>query len=75
MLDGIRLVRRLSLTSPLKDYLLGVASGPNGQIMSLDEWENASEERLWEMVKEYAEVIYHPVGTCHVGAFPFLCVS
>ncbi|GAA5877187.1 hypothetical protein JCM8547_001969, partial [Rhodosporidiobolus lusitaniae] len=64
MLAGLRLLRRLSLTSPLKGYLISVANGPGGKVMSLDEWEQASDETLVKLVEEYGETIYHPMGTC-----------
>ncbi|GAA5989495.1 hypothetical protein JCM11641_007319 [Rhodosporidiobolus odoratus] len=63
ILAGLHLARRLSQTSPLKEYLLEVAA-PS---MSLDEWAKAGDERLLQHVKEKSDTIYHPMSSCRIG--------
>ncbi|GAA5943560.1 hypothetical protein JCM10213_008904 [Rhodosporidiobolus nylandii] len=62
-LAGIHLVRKLSQTAPLSDYILGVAAPE----MSLDEWASASDERLLKHIKAKSDTIYHPMSTCQIG--------
>ncbi|GAA5970316.1 hypothetical protein JCM11641_001659 [Rhodosporidiobolus odoratus] len=63
-LAGLRLIRRFSQTAPLKDYILDVAS-PS---MSLSDWANATDEQLMEQVKAKTDTLYHPLGSCKIGA-------
>ncbi|GEM11781.1 choline dehydrogenase [Rhodotorula toruloides] len=63
LLAGLRLIRRMSTTSPLSSYLLKPAS-PS---MTPEEFANATDEQLLEHARETAETIYHPIGSCKIG--------
>ena len=59
MLDGIKVARKL-LSAPSFAQFEGVELAPG---------ENAdSDDALIEFLKQSAETIYHPVGTCKIGA-------
>lgn len=64
LLAGLRLIRRMSNTAPLSSYLLKPAS-PS---MTPEEFANATDEQLLEHARETAETIYHPMGSCKIGA-------
>ncbi|KAM0755122.1 alcohol oxidase [Meredithblackwellia eburnea MCA 4105] len=61
VLEGIKLIRRLSTTSPLSPYLVKSVSPENLATLT-------DEELLTHMTLS-ADTIYHPVGTCRIGNF------
>lgn len=58
LLEGLKLVRDLMQAEPFDDYR-GKLVSPNVNM--------ASEERLIEHIREAAETLYHPVGSCKMG--------
>ncbi|KAL8284018.1 hypothetical protein RQP46_005131 [Phenoliferia psychrophenolica] len=59
VLEGVKLIRRLAQTEPLKSFLVKSVA-PVG----LDDLDD---EGLMKHVSESAETIYHPVSTCKIG--------
>ena len=59
ILEGIKLIRRIAETDPLKSFLIKSVS-PEGL-------EDLDDEALMNHVAASAETIYHPVGTCKIG--------
>ena len=59
MCDGVRLARRIGETRPLADYNAGEIS-PTRDIRS--------DEEIDAWVRASANTIFHPVGTCRMGA-------
>ncbi|GAA5917593.1 hypothetical protein JCM6882_004866 [Rhodosporidiobolus microsporus] len=60
---GLHLLRRMSQSPPLKDYLLSVAC-PR---MSLDVFAALDDESLLKHAREVRETIYHPMCSCQMG--------
>ncbi len=58
LLDGLKLVRDILQSEPFDEY--------RGELVSPDV-DMASDERLVEHIREAAETLYHPVGTCKMG--------
>jgi choline oxidase len=59
LLAGLRFARRLARTAPLSDWLgREIAPGPDFQ----------SDEELTAYMRESCETVYHPAGTCRMGA-------
>ncbi|MFE7774173.1 GMC family oxidoreductase [Streptomyces sp. NPDC057445] len=59
LVDGIRLAREIAKTAPLADWLKReVCPGP----------EVTGEEELGEYARKVAHTVYHPAGTCRMGA-------
>jgi choline dehydrogenase len=59
MLDGLKLVRRIAGTPPLREYVS--AEGlPGAKLQSDDE--------LLAFVREYGETVFHPSSTCSMGS-------
>jgi choline dehydrogenase len=58
LVAGMRLVRRLFATSPLKEKTVRELT-PGAQVL---------DEDLEESLRERVELIYHPVGTCRMGS-------
>ena len=60
-LAGVRLLRRLATTAPLADIITGeIAPGRNLK----------SDADLLQDFRDRADTVYHPVGTCAMGADP-----
>ncbi len=58
-LDGIRLLRRLATTAPLRDIITGeILPGKT----------RCSDDELLRDFRDRADTVYHPVGTCMMGA-------
>ncbi|MFE3739792.1 GMC family oxidoreductase [Streptomyces sp. NPDC059134] len=59
LVDGIRIARRVAAAEPLSTWLKReVAPGP----------EITSDEELSEYARKCAHTVYHPAGTCRMGA-------
>lgn len=59
IVDGLRIAREVAATAPLSDWLLReVAPGPDVQ----------SDADLSEYGRRAAHTVYHPAGTCRMGA-------
>lgn len=59
LVDGVERAREIAAVAPLADSLAGArAPGP----------EIRSRSRLRRWVREKAELLYHPVGTCRMGS-------
>jgi choline dehydrogenase len=58
LLAGLKLVREILQAEPFDDYR-GEAVSPGADVQS--------EEQLIEHIRETAETLYHPVGTCKMG--------
>ena len=58
LLEGVKLVRDILQAEPFDDY--------RGELVS-PEFGMDSEEQLIEHIREAAETLYHPVGTCKMG--------
>ncbi|GAA5917595.1 hypothetical protein JCM6882_004867 [Rhodosporidiobolus microsporus] len=63
LVKGLKVIRRLVSASPLKDYVLSVAS-PR---LSLDDFDKLGDEELMEYSRSVATTIHHPMGTCKMG--------
>jgi choline dehydrogenase len=59
MVDGVKLGRRLASARPLADYIVAEYS-PGVDV--------ASDAALAEFVRNDATTIFHPIGTCRMGA-------
>ena len=58
LLDGVKLVREILQAEPFDEYRAKpVSPGPDVQ----------SDEQLLEHIRQTAETLYHPVGTCKMG--------
>ena len=60
-LAGMRLLRRLATTAPLSDIITGEITPGAGL---------TSDEDLLRDFRDRADTVYHPVGTCGMGADP-----
>ena len=58
LLEGVKLVRDILQAEPFDDY--------RGELVSPDV-DMESDEQLIEHIREAAETLYHPVGTCKMG--------
>jgi len=58
LLDGLKLVREILAAEPFDDYR-GQEVSPGADVQS--------DEQLIEHIRETAEMLYHPVGTCKMG--------
>jgi choline dehydrogenase len=58
LLEGLKLVREILEAEPFDDYR-GKAVSPGDDVQS--------DEQLIEHIRETAETLYHPVGTCKMG--------
>jgi choline dehydrogenase len=59
LVDGIRIAREIAKTEPLAGWLKReVAPGPHV----------TSDEELSEYARKVAHTVYHPAGTCRMGA-------
>lgn len=59
LVDGIRLAREVARTAPLSDWLLReIAPGPD----------MTGDEELSEYARRAAFTVFHPAGTCRMGA-------
>ena len=59
MLDGVKLVRRIVNTPPLREYV-SAEELPGAKLQSDDE--------LLAFVREYGETVFHPTSTCSMGS-------
>ncbi|GGN22037.1 GMC family oxidoreductase [Halarchaeum nitratireducens] len=59
LVEGVKLVREIVETSPLDDYR-GAEVHPGESV--------TSDEEIEAFVREHATTVYHPVGTCRMGA-------
>jgi choline dehydrogenase len=59
MIEGIRVIRRIFASSPMAEHVVGEATpGVAAQ----------SEEELTAYLRQYAQAMYHPVGSCRMGS-------
>ncbi|MFE3581206.1 GMC family oxidoreductase [Streptomyces vinaceus] len=59
LVDGIRIARKIAATEPLASWLVReVCPGPG----------ITGDEELSEYARKVAHTVYHPVGTCRIGA-------
>jgi len=65
MIDGVRLMRRLTLAKAM-DGLRGDERSPGPEVDSDDE--------ILAWIREHAETAYHPIGTCRMGPEGWLTV-
>jgi len=66
MVKGVRRAREI-LAAPAWDGLRGAEVSPGSQ--------KTSDEALAEHIRQHAETIYHPVGTCKMGQDPMAVVN
>ena len=66
LVDGIRFVRRLMATSAMSD-IVGEELQPG--------IDAASDDDILEFIRDKAETVYHPVGTCKMGQDPMAVVD
>lgn len=59
LVEGVKLVREIVQTSPLKEYC-GAEVHPGESV--------TSDEEIEEFVREHVTTVYHPAGTCRMGA-------
>jgi len=59
LLEGVKLIRDILQAAPFDDYR-GRLVSPDGEL--------ESDEQLLEHIRETAETLYHPVGSCKMGA-------
>lgn len=59
MLEGIKLIRRLGETEPLKSYIV--------ESVSPIKLETLGDDELNRHINEASETMYHPMGTCKIG--------
>jgi len=58
IVEGLKFVRRLCATPPMKDYVAGEFS-PGGGVQTDEEW--------LEYCREMGETVFHPTSTCSIG--------
>ncbi|HEU4350248.1 MAG TPA: GMC family oxidoreductase N-terminal domain-containing protein [Burkholderiales bacterium] len=58
MVEGLKFVRRLCATPPMKDYVAGEFS-PGDRVQTDDDW--------LEYCREMGETVFHPTATCSIG--------
>jgi choline dehydrogenase len=58
MVEGLKFVRRLCATPPLKDYVAGEFS-PGERVQTDEEW--------LDYCREMGETVFHPTSTCTMG--------
>jgi choline dehydrogenase len=58
MVDGLKIVRRICNTPPLKDYVIA-EEYPGPKVRSDDEWLG--------FVRQAGETVFHPTSTCSIG--------
>jgi choline dehydrogenase-like flavoprotein len=58
MIAGVRMTRDIMMNAPLVDYMSAEAYGTNLAVTDAD-WE--------KHIRDRADTIYHPVGTCKMG--------
>jgi choline dehydrogenase len=66
MLEGVRLARKLAHTKAFEPYR-GTALHPRPGVIQ--------DEDIIEFIRDEAETLYHPVGTCKMGADPLAVVD
>jgi len=59
MVEGLKLIRRLCNTPPMRDYVAAEFL-PGGKVQSDEEW--------LAYVREMGETVFHPTSTCSIGA-------
>jgi len=59
MVDGVKFVRRIARTAPLREYVVGEEL-PGAKVQS--------DEDLLAFVRQYGETVFHPTSTCSMGA-------
>jgi choline dehydrogenase len=58
MVEGLKFIRRLCTTPPMKDYVAGEFS-PGDRVQTDEEW--------LEYCREMGETVFHPTSTCSMG--------
>jgi len=58
MIDGLKLVRRIANTPPMRDYVAGEFM-PGAQVRTDDEW--------LAFCRETGDTVFHPASTCSMG--------
>jgi choline dehydrogenase len=58
MVEGLKFIRRLCATPPMKDYVTGEFS-PGDRVQTDEEW--------LEYCREMGETVFHPASTCSIG--------
>lgn len=66
MREGLRWVRKTFATKPLSDFITE-EQAPGAAVQSDADWE--------EFIREAAQSVYHPVGTCAMGNGPMAVVD
>jgi choline dehydrogenase len=59
MVEGLKLIRRICATPPMRDYVAGEFL-PGDKVMTDDDW--------LAFVREMGETVFHPSSTCSMGA-------
>ena len=59
MVDGLKFVRRICATPPMRDYVSGEFL-PGDKVQSDEDW--------LDYCREYGETVFHPTSTCRMGA-------
>lgn len=66
LVEGMKLARRIAQASAFAPYRgEEVMPGPNAQ----------TDEAIAEQIRQHAETLYHPVGTCKMGSDPLAVVD
>ena len=67
LLAGLKLGRRIMASPAMRPYTAGAETEPGPH--------TTSDAQLIEFIRNQAETIYHPVGTCKMGADPLAVVD
>jgi choline dehydrogenase len=59
MIDGLKFVRRICATPPMRDYVSGEFL-PGDKVQSDEDW--------LDYCREYGETVFHPTSTCRIGS-------
>ena len=58
MVDGLKLIRRIAGTAPLRDYVVA-EEFPGARVQSDEEW--------LAFCREAGDTVFHPTSTCRMG--------
>jgi choline dehydrogenase len=59
MVDGLKLIRRIAATPPLRDYIV-TEEFPGPRVASDEDW--------LALVREAGDTVFHPTSTCRMGS-------
>jgi choline dehydrogenase len=59
MVDGLKFIRRICATAPMRDYVDSEFL-PGNRVQSDEDW--------LDYCREYGETVFHPTSTCRIGS-------